>query len=277
MRPLELTDTRLDPAVAVNCGSNQFQGGHRFRMSTPGRYQDTGMAPLPVEKAEHDDNDINVAIDLALSFSGDGMFSPMTSHAKTAEGSLCMPFHVPRPAPVPLAAEAQVPTPTSGLNAKIAAVMQPKTNSLSKRRARTYFAAKPSKYCHICAQTRRKNQGVLVCMRNKEGRCRKMVCERCLRRFGYDYDTLKNNASEWLCPHCDDVCPKVSQCHIYNRINSKRQKVRSKWDAKKAAAGAKISGRRTSDNLNGLPGIQFKLPSTNGSLPVSRARLRDLA
>lgn len=110
----------------------------------------------------------------------------------------------------------------------------------AKRRRRTYMNCTPSRYCHICAQIPRPNQGRAPCMLARTGRCRKLFCERCLRRFGWDFEEIERNLDSWLCPHCEEVCPKVSQCHIYNRVNSKREGRKLKRDLTDAVVGSQL-------------------------------------
>ena len=94
------------------------------------------------------------------------------------------------------------------------------------RRERTDFTRKASQFCHICSQKPSKKMGgKAVCSRFREGRCRKMVCEKCLRRHGWDFDAIARNPGSWVCPHCENSCPTRSQCYIYNRVNAKRRVV----------------------------------------------------
>ena len=95
------------------------------------------------------------------------------------------------------------------------------------RKPKTYSKPVASRFCHICSRMPRRGQGSLTCRRMGEGLCRKIVCEQCLREQGWCYEEIIKNPSTWLCPHCADVCPPRSQCHIYNRINARRKKVGS--------------------------------------------------
>eukprot|EP00178_Gracilaria_changii_P023747 TRINITY_DN71796_c0_g1_i1.p1 TRINITY_DN71796_c0_g1~~TRINITY_DN71796_c0_g1_i1.p1 ORF type:complete len:328 (-),score=45.35 TRINITY_DN71796_c0_g1_i1:140-1048(-) len=103
------------------------------------------------------------------------------------------------------------------------------------RKPKTYSKPVASRFCHICSRMPRKGQGSATCRRMREGYCRKIVCEQCIREQGWDYDTIAQNPNDWLCPHCAEICPPRSQCHIYNRINARRKKVGQKRAANSVA------------------------------------------
>lgn len=96
------------------------------------------------------------------------------------------------------------------------------TSARSPQR-RMYWTGEPSKFCHFCSQKIHTHKGKLVCQRMKMGFCRKIVCEGCVNRNGWDFQYLSSRNEEWLCPHCAGICPRNAQCHIYNRVNSKRR------------------------------------------------------
>ncbi|PXF40576.1 hypothetical protein BWQ96_09715 [Gracilariopsis chorda] len=108
----------------------------------------------------------------------------------------------------------------------------------STRKPKTYSKPVASRFCHICSRMPRKGQGSATCRRMREGYCRKIVCEQCIREQGWDYDAISANPDQWLCPHCAEICPPRSQCHIYNRINARRKRVGQKQNNSVAAACA---------------------------------------
>lgn len=95
----------------------------------------------------------------------------------------------------------------------------------TNRKPKTYSKPIASRFCHICSRMPRRGQGSAICKRIKDGLCRKIVCEQCIREQGWNYEDIKKNIEEWSCPHCLEICPSRSQCHIYNRINARRRKV----------------------------------------------------
>lgn len=61
----------------------------------------------------------------------------------------------------------------------------------------------PSRFCHICLR-RAERVALLGCSRLGRG-CRKVICERCFTRFGWDWETAARSGSEWTCTHCRNV------------------------------------------------------------------------
>lgn len=92
------------------------------------------------------------------------------------------------------------------------------------RKPKTYSKPVASRFCHICSRTPRRGHGAAVCARMRDGLCRKIVCEQCIREQGWPYESIMANPTQWHCPHCADACPPRSQCHIYNRINARRKR-----------------------------------------------------
>lgn len=97
------------------------------------------------------------------------------------------------------------------------------TDKAHARRARTYKNNSGSQFCHICSQKPSKKGGKLVCSKTSKGLCRKTVCEKCLRRHGWDYDAIVKDPSKWICPHCTNTCPERSQCRTYERVNAEKK------------------------------------------------------
>jgi len=50
--------------------------------------------------------------------------------------------------------------------------------------------------------------------------CRKMVCGKCVTRYGLGDPKAKG---DWVCTHCRGVCPEKSQCNTYGRVNKERR------------------------------------------------------
>lgn len=92
---------------------------------------------------------------------------------------------------------------------------------------KVYANATPSSYCHVCSRTR-KSVRFAECALIKQGLCRKVICDKCFKTFGWDWEFAMGG--NWICVHCRDLCPKRAQCHIYKKINSRRgsKKVKAK-------------------------------------------------
>ena len=121
------------------------------------------------------------------------------------------------------------------------------------RKPKTYSKPVASRFCHICSRMPRRGQGSATCRRMAEGFCRKIVCEQCLREQGWNYEDIAKNPGAWLCPHCADICPPRSQCHIYNRINARRKRAGTSKNGGTSVAAALAS----SDLLLGPYGHLF--------------------
>lgn len=95
-----------------------------------------------------------------------------------------------------------------------------------KRPYKKYYSnPTPSSHCHVCARTS-KAVKIAVCARIAEGLCRKVTCFKCFVRFGWDWEEAMRGGN-WVCVHCRGVCPEGrSQCYIYSRVNSKRERRR---------------------------------------------------
>lgn len=110
---------------------------------------------------------------------------------------------------------------------------------ISKRRThrKHYANAKPSAHCHVCARTSKRVR-FRACANVARGVCRKVVCEKCFARFGWDWSAAAED-KEWTCTHCRGQCPPgKSQCFIYARVNRRRESVRVRR-ARADGAGAK--------------------------------------
>jgi len=103
--------------------------------------------------------------------------------------------------------------------------MEEKSGKKPERRKKKYFRPEPSRFCHICYRTNKLVRHV-VCSNIAEGYCRKVICEKCIEIHGqiYNWDAEKifENASEFLCSHCLNMCPDTAQCASYNRSNRRR-------------------------------------------------------
>lgn len=97
---------------------------------------------------------------------------------------------------------------------------------VTKRPYKKYYSnPTPSSHCHVCARTS-KAVKIAVCARIAEGLCRKVTCYKCFMRFGWDWEDAMRGG-DWVCVHCRGVCPEGrSQCYIYSRVNSKRERRR---------------------------------------------------
>lgn len=111
-------------------------------------------------------------------------------------------------------------------------------STVTKQRPKHYKRPTASKFCHICAR-KSSNVTVAVCSRIEEGLCRKVVCEYCFEKYGWDREALdvakrvqekegknvgpcKGRKRFWECPHCRGQCVAKAQCNTYGKINYKR-------------------------------------------------------
>ena len=111
--------------------------------------------------------------------------------------------------------------------------------TLPRRPYKKFYAnATPSSHCHVCARTA-KSVKFAICSRLQAGLCRKVICDKCFGRFGWNWENAINDPN-WVCPHCRDACPPGrSQCFIYARVNRKRETKRAAR-AKAAAQAQKL-------------------------------------
>eukprot|EP00172_Hildenbrandia_rubra_P004185 Plantae.Rhodophyta-Hildenbrandia_rubra.ctg7991.p1 GENE.Plantae.Rhodophyta-Hildenbrandia_rubra.ctg7991~~Plantae.Rhodophyta-Hildenbrandia_rubra.ctg7991.p1 ORF type:complete len:340 (+),score=38.69 Plantae.Rhodophyta-Hildenbrandia_rubra.ctg7991:312-1331(+) len=87
--------------------------------------------------------------------------------------------------------------------------------------SKNYTGAPPSVHCHICCRSAAK-QPLLPCVKNREWRCRKSVCQRCFLAIGgRDWNGAMSYG--WICCHCRNVCPPNAQCFVYKKTNQKRR------------------------------------------------------
>lgn len=63
---------------------------------------------------------------------------------------------------------------------------------------------RPSRFCHICLR-KAERVTVVACGHIFSGQCRKVVCRRCFKEQGWDWDTAITKGSGWACPHCRNV------------------------------------------------------------------------
>lgn len=63
---------------------------------------------------------------------------------------------------------------------------------------------KPSRFCHICLR-KAERVTVVACGNIFSGQCRKVVCRRCFKEQGWDWDTAITKGSGWVCPHCRNM------------------------------------------------------------------------
>ncbi len=138
--------------------------------------------------------------------------------------------------------------------------------ALPRRPYKKFYAnATPSSHCHVCARTA-KAVRFAICSRLQAGLCRKVICDKCFARFGWDWDAALSDP-DWVCPHCRDACPPGrSQCFIYARVNRKRETKRA---ARAAAAAAKAADNLASADplqqqaLGSAPQMNVYLPAQN--------------
>mmetsp|Transcript_14269 Transcript_14269/g.24470 ORF Transcript_14269/g.24470 Transcript_14269/m.24470 type:complete len:218 (+) Transcript_14269:2-655(+) len=80
-----------------------------------------------------------------------------------------------------------------------------------------------SKSCHVCGHAPR-NRLSISCLNLDKGLCRKIVCEKCLRRMmGDEADRVLREEIPFECFHCRSQCPSWAQCTYYTRANAKRK------------------------------------------------------
>lgn len=87
-------------------------------------------------------------------------------------------------------------------------------------------SVKPAQFCHLCwRSTQRVN--VVVCSNILFSSCRKIVCEKCFEKFGWDWAAATSEREHWICTHCRGSCPGKAQCYVYGRTNEKRRRMRA--------------------------------------------------
>lgn len=91
------------------------------------------------------------------------------------------------------------------------------------QRPKQYKKATPSRFCHVCGR-KSANIRVAICGRIARGLCRKVICELCFKRYGWDATNLLDAPPNpcWQCPHCTGMCVPKAQCNTYKRTNLKR-------------------------------------------------------
>lgn len=131
-------------------------------------------------------------------------------------------------------------------------------STVAKQRPKQYKRPTASRFCHVCGR-KSSNVAVAVCSRIEQGLCRKVVCEFCFDKYGWDREALdvakrmqekegkdveplKGRKRVWECPHCLGKCVEKAQCNTYGKINYKRHlRLRSKRDGEWASS----SGHRS--------------------------------
>mmetsp|Transcript_14344 Transcript_14344/g.30911 ORF Transcript_14344/g.30911 Transcript_14344/m.30911 type:complete len:366 (+) Transcript_14344:215-1312(+) len=73
-----------------------------------------------------------------------------------------------------------------------------------------------SRFCHVCSRKGRKVQFAVCANFFVDGRCRKVICDRCLEVNGSRYTETVTNLT-WTCFHCNNRCPPNARCKIYTR------------------------------------------------------------
>jgi hypothetical protein len=68
----------------------------------------------------------------------------------------------------------------------------------------------------------------ICCANYYKGTCRKVVCEKCFKDYGWDWDAASKAPMEWACTHCSNVCPPRAQCAIYRRTNERRRETQQR-------------------------------------------------
>lgn len=97
------------------------------------------------------------------------------------------------------------------------------------KKSRTYSKAIPSRFCHICTRQSKKSSPHAFCLNINRGTCRKAVCEKCFIKFGWDWKAVSAPGSQWLCPHCCNICPKGAQCYNYVSCIAPSTSLRTWW------------------------------------------------
>jgi len=84
---------------------------------------------------------------------------------------------------------------------------------------RRYVNPTASRFCHICA---RSGEGVPIytCKNVEHAVCRKVICQRCITKYGWETPTDPKN---FVCCHCKGECPEKAQCITYKKTNQRRR------------------------------------------------------
>lgn len=149
---------------------------------------------------------------------------------------------------------------------KISMSMQGSPVHIAKRPYKKYYSnPTPSSHCHVCARTS-KSVRFAVCSRSTQGLCRKVVCNKCFSKFGWDWDVAVGDRN-WECVHCRGVCPAGrSQCFIYSRVNRQRETKRRVSDATNVTVD-QVSAQCFTKNPTGS-GLPFVEPLTLIAGPI---------
>lgn len=115
--------------------------------------------------------------------------------------------------------------------------MNPNTVWYSKK-------SKPSDQCHLCGQDAPISmKGTVVCINNRFGFCRKVVCGSCFsfrRNASYMHDDCPEG---WACMHCRNQCPPDAHCYQFERNNQKhRVQVRRSIETSQSLARSLLGG-----------------------------------
>lgn len=85
--------------------------------------------------------------------------------------------------------------------------------------------ATPAQFCHLCWRSTRKVK-VAVCGNILNLACRKVICEKCFGKRGWDFAAALSGNNKWICTHCKGECPSKAQCYVYSRTNERRRQQR---------------------------------------------------
>jgi len=133
-------------------------------------------------------------------------------------------------------------------------------STVAKQRPKQYKRPTPSKFCHVCGR-KSHNVTVAVCARIEDGMCRKVVCEFCFDKYGWDRSVLDQagakagvvlggvRTSRWTCTHCRGRCVAKAQCNTYGRTNYKRHlKLRQRRCVQPPSSAASTASGSTVDD-----------------------------
>lgn len=137
----------------------------------------------------------------------------------------------------------------------------PDLSTVKKQRPKQYKRREPSRFCHLCGR-RSPNVPMAICSRVMDGMCRKVVCEYCFQKHGWDraviddakrvrerngseLDTVRGRKTVWECPHCQGKCGYKAQCKTYGRTNYKRHlRLKDKRNEQGASTNASVGSKQ---------------------------------
>lgn len=100
------------------------------------------------------------------------------------------------------------------------------TKTITKEIEESVLRVKPAQFCHVCWRSTKRVE-VAICSNIARSACRKVICQKCFHKFGWNFENASAPSSNWTCTHCCGNCPNKAQCYVYGRTNERRRKQRA--------------------------------------------------